>query len=54
MPGRHEFVPPPVGSISCCKYCGESKVDLDKRRVDGKLPPCPDAPDETAPQAGKY
>ena len=51
MPGRHEFKN--EDGVRFCKYCAESKTDLDERRVDGKLPPCPDAPDETALQSGK-
>ncbi len=51
MPGKHEFKN--EDGLRFCKHCGESKSDLDERRVDRKLPPCPDAPDETVPPAGK-
>jgi hypothetical protein len=33
--------------VARCKHCGDTKGDLDARRVDGKLPPCPDAPVES-------
>jgi hypothetical protein len=56
MPGKHKFVPATVvGGVPICEHCGNNKNFLDGRRVDGKLPSCPDAPDETSkPQAGKY
>ncbi len=48
MPGKHKFVPPTVaGGVAICEHCGENKTDLDGRRVEGKLPSCLDAPDET-------
>lgn len=44
--GRHEFIGLPDGGMGC-KYCGHSIAVLEPRRgADGKLPPCPDAPDE--------
>ncbi len=51
MPGNHEFKY--EGGVRYCKYCGEFKADLDQKRVEGRLPPCPDAPVENASQAGK-
>ncbi len=53
MPGKHEFKN--EDGLLFCKYCGKTEPVLDLRRgVDSKLPPCPDAPDETVPPAGKY
>jgi hypothetical protein len=52
MPGRHKFVAV-AGCVPICEHCGESKSTLDEWKIDGKLPPCPEA-DDTAPQAGKY
>ncbi len=69
MPGKHKFVACVVPmcehcgesktgnavGVPICEHCGESKTDLDQRRVDEKLPSCPDAPDEPSqPPAGKY
>ena len=50
MAGRHEFTPTPAGYVAICKYCGETEEELDAKRVGGKLPPCPDAPENEQAQ----
>eukprot|EP01033_Poteriospumella_lacustris_P011240 gene11242-7993_t len=45
--GRHEFIEVPDGGGMGCKCSGETADVLNPHRgADGKLPPCPDAPDE--------
>jgi hypothetical protein len=48
--GRHDFQKGIGGT--CCRYCGKTEEYLDALRVNGKLPPCPDAPDDPPILAG--
>ena len=52
MPG-HKFVVN-IGGFPCCEYCGESKTNLDREKVDGRLPACLEASDQHEASRGKY
>ncbi len=59
MPGRHEFPQStPIGHIARCRWCARTEEWLNNQRAGGPdsndpLPPCPDAPVENVPPAGK-
>eukprot|EP01033_Poteriospumella_lacustris_P016295 gene16295-11651_t len=48
--GRHGFIGLPTGGMGCA-YCGQTRELLETRGgADGKLPPCPEGPDELPAQ----
>jgi glutaredoxin len=52
MTGRHKFTRTTAGSV--CEHCGKTKEYLDARRIEGKLPICPDAPENEQPQGTPF